>query len=60
MTKNFLARFRKDENGASLVEYAVLIALISLALVIAVQGLGTTVSGVFDRMSTRTLANPAP
>jgi pilus assembly protein Flp/PilA len=36
---------RKDEEGAALVEYALLIGLIAVVCIIAVQTLGTAVSG---------------
>lgn len=36
-----LAQFLKEEDGAQVVEYALIIAVVSIALVIALQGLGT-------------------
>lgn len=43
-----IARFYRDESGASLVEYAILLAFIALAVFVSVQTLGTTLSGVFS------------
>ena len=40
---------RQLERGASLVEYALLLALIALVCVTAVQFLGTSASGSLDR-----------
>ena len=37
----------KDESGASAVEYGLLVALIACAIIISVQALGTSISGVF-------------
>jgi pilus assembly protein Flp/PilA len=37
----------KDEAGQGLVEYALIIVLVSIACVITLGTLGTTVSGVF-------------
>lgn len=35
------ARFGRDERGASLVEYALLVALIAVVCIVAIQFLGT-------------------
>ena len=40
---------KRGERGASLVEYALLLALIALVCVTAVQFLGTSASGSLDR-----------
>lgn len=42
-TMNFL----RDEEGASAIEYALLVGLIAVAIVAAVTALGTKVAGVF-------------
>ncbi len=44
---NHLMRLWKEEEGQDLVEYALLITLISLALVVAMQGLATAIAGTF-------------
>jgi pilus assembly protein Flp/PilA len=41
----------KTERGASAVEYGLLVALIAVAIIIAVQLLGTKLSGVFNKTS---------
>lgn len=37
-----------DESGQDLAEYAILIGLIALAVIVAVRLLGTTISNVFN------------
>ena len=39
--KHSIRSFAKDEDGAQVVEYALIIAVVSIALVIALQGLTT-------------------
>jgi len=46
MTKLF-ARFVKDESGATAIEYGLIAAGISLAIIAAVNGLGTTLNTKF-------------
>ena len=41
-----------DESGQDLAEYAILIGLIALAVIVAVRLLGTTISGVFNSIGT--------
>ncbi|MBB1093929.1 Flp family type IVb pilin [Rhodopseudomonas palustris] len=38
--KNILARFVKDESGATAIEYGLIAAGIALAIIAAVQGVG--------------------
>jgi pilus assembly protein Flp/PilA len=42
------ARFGDDERGASLVEYALLVALIAVVCIAAVTFLGTSADSKFD------------
>jgi pilus assembly protein Flp/PilA len=42
----------KDERGASLVEYALLVALIAVVCIIAVTALGQGISNEFDAATT--------
>jgi len=44
------ARFGDDERGASLVEYALLVALIAVVCIVAVTFLGTSASTKFDKV----------
>jgi pilus assembly protein Flp/PilA len=38
---NFLSSFAKEEDGAQVIEYALIVAVVSIALVIALSGLTT-------------------
>jgi pilus assembly protein Flp/PilA len=44
MLKN---RFNRDEEGASMVEYALLVALIAIVCIVALTGLGQSISNLF-------------
>jgi len=50
--KRLLKRLWKEEQGQDLVEYALLIVLVALALVASVQSLASAISGVFASAST--------
>jgi len=47
-----MIRFFKDEEGASAVEYGLLIALIAAAIVVTVGLLGTRLNEVFQEVLT--------
>jgi pilus assembly protein Flp/PilA len=49
--KKLLARFMKDESGATAIEYGLIAAGISLAIIAAVNGLGTNLSGKFTSIN---------
>lgn len=44
--KQAVVKFIKDEEGLTVVEYAVAGGMISLAVIVAFQTLGTTVGGI--------------
>ncbi|MDO9587788.1 MAG: Flp family type IVb pilin [Brevundimonas sp.] len=46
--RRFLSRFRRDERGATAIEYGLIIALIFLAMVGALTVFGNTTSGLFN------------
>jgi pilus assembly protein Flp/PilA len=46
-----LARFVKNDEGAALVEYGLLVGLIAVVCVGAVGTLGVTISGYFDTIN---------
>ena len=50
--KNLVSRFMKDESGATAIEYGLIAAGIALAIIAAVQGVGTKLSGTFGSIST--------
>jgi pilus assembly protein Flp/PilA len=43
--------FLRDEEGASAIEYALLVGLIAVAIVAAVTALGTKVAGTFSKVT---------
>ncbi len=47
-----LARFLKDESGATAIEYGLIAAGIAVAIIAAVQGLGTALNTTFSSVST--------
>jgi pilus assembly protein Flp/PilA len=46
-----LARFVKDENGATAIEYGLIAALVSVAAIGALTALGTNLSNMFNTVS---------
>jgi len=49
--KNLIARFVKDESGATAIEYGLIAAGISLAIIAVVNGLGTNLSNKFTSIN---------
>ncbi len=49
---NLLKRLVAGEEGATMVEYALMVALIGAALVTVVTALGTAIGGKFSSVST--------
>jgi pilus assembly protein Flp/PilA len=49
-------RFRQDENGAAMVEYGLLVALIALVVAGAATTLGTDLSTMFTTIGTNLVA----
>jgi pilus assembly protein Flp/PilA len=48
---NSATSFAKDEEGSQVIEYALIIAVVSIALVVALKGLtGTSFSGFITRV----------
>jgi pilus assembly protein Flp/PilA len=50
--KNLIARFVKNESGATAIEYGLIAAGISLAIIAAVNGLGSTLNTKFTSINT--------
>ena len=50
---NFMNRLRRTENGASLVEYALLVAFIAIVCIAAVAFFGGAVGDSFSRSGSR-------
>jgi pilus assembly protein Flp/PilA len=51
--KNLVTRFANDESGATAIEYGLIAALIAVAIIVAVTAVGTSLSGVFNTISTK-------
>jgi pilus assembly protein Flp/PilA len=49
--KNLVSRFVKDESGATAIEYGLIAAGISIAIITVVNGLGTSLSTKFNDIS---------
>ena len=49
--KNLIARFMKNESGATAIEYGLIAAGISVAIIAVVQGLGTKLTATFTKVS---------
>jgi pilus assembly protein Flp/PilA len=49
--KNLIARFVKDQSGATAIEYGLIAAGISLAIIAVVNGLGTKLNTQFTSIS---------
>ena len=50
---NFGKSLCQDDSGATAIEYGLLAALISVAIIITVSSLGTTLDGVFSNVNTK-------
>jgi pilus assembly protein Flp/PilA len=51
--KNLFARFAKDESGATAIEYGLIAAGISVAIIAVVNGVGSKVSGTFSSIQSQ-------
>jgi pilus assembly protein Flp/PilA len=49
--KTILSRFVNDESGATAIEYGLIAAGISVAIIAVVQGLGTKLNTTFSTVS---------
>jgi pilus assembly protein Flp/PilA len=50
--KTLVSRFVKDQSGATAIEYGLIAAGISVAIIAVVQGLGTKLNSTFNSVST--------
>ena len=50
---NLVKRFAKDESGATAIEYGLIAAGISVAIIAAVKGLGTQLNTTFNAVSSQ-------
>lgn len=51
--RNYLRAFLKDESGATAIEYGLIAAGISIAIIAVVNGLGTNLNAKFKSISTQ-------
>jgi pilus assembly protein Flp/PilA len=51
--KNLIVRFAKNESGATAIEYGLIAAGISVAIIAVVNGLGTKLNDKFTSISTQ-------
>ncbi len=47
--RRFIARFLRDEAGATAIEYGIILALMFLVILSAVMAFGGTSSGIFNK-----------
>lgn len=57
---NLFARFMNDESGATAIEYGLIAALISVALITGASTLGNALNNQFKNISTNLKATAAP
>ena len=50
--KSLISKFLKNESGATAIEYGLIAAGIAIAIITAVNGVGTALSTKFDSIST--------
>jgi pilus assembly protein Flp/PilA len=50
--KELFKKFIKDEEGATAVEYGVLIALIIALCIVVIQVIGTKINSAFEKVNT--------
>ena len=51
--RKLLGHFLKDASGATAIEYGLIAAGISVAIIVAVNGLGTNLNNVFTSVNTQ-------
>jgi pilus assembly protein Flp/PilA len=56
--KNLFARFAKDESGATAIEYGLIAALISIAIIASAGTLGTNISKTLQGVANNVKATP--
>ena len=48
----FIKKLVRNEEGATAIEYGLIAALIAVAAITAMQSLGTSIGGTFNKVST--------
>jgi len=49
--KNLIAAFRKDESGATAIEYGLIAALIAVVIIVGVQAVGVDLLAKFNEIA---------
>ena len=57
---NAISRFRQDNRGATMVEYGLLVGLISLIVALGATVLGQNISTMFNNIGTYLTGIPTP
>ena len=52
-SRKLIYRFAKDDSGATAIEYGLIAAGISVAIITVVQGLGTKLNTTFENVSSK-------
>ena len=52
-----MRKLRTDQKGATAIEYGLIAALVSVAAILAMQTLGTSLSGMFNSVATSVSTN---
>jgi pilus assembly protein Flp/PilA len=50
--KNFVVRFVREDAGQDLIEYGLLIGIITVACIVAIKAIGPKVGGYFTTLNT--------
>ncbi len=50
---NQFRTFLHDESGATMIEYGLIAALVAVAAIVALESLGTSISGIFTAVGTK-------
>jgi pilus assembly protein Flp/PilA len=48
---NFIKQLRRDENGASLIEYTVLLAILLIAVIAVIAGVGAWINNTWVNLN---------
>jgi pilus assembly protein Flp/PilA len=51
--RRILAAFIADQSGATAIEYGLIAAGISIAIIVAVNGIGSTLNGTFSNVNSQ-------
>jgi pilus assembly protein Flp/PilA len=49
--RNLISRFLEDQSGATAIEYCIIAAGISIVILVAVNGIGTTLNASFTSVN---------